>query len=368
MTRRAHGEGTIRRRGPNLWEARYIAADGRRRSLYRKTRREVVDALRDALRDAQHGILPAGQQMTVAEWLDTWLGSITVRPGTHRSYADTAKHYIVPSIGRVRLARLQPEHVSRMVRDIQRTHPRLSATTVRYTVTVLRIALGRAVRTGRIYRNVATLIDLPPKDRREIVPMSVAEARAFLSHVAGTRHEALYRLAITSGLRQGELLALRWSDIDMDAGTVSVRHTLSPQGTLAAPKTKRSTRTIDVEEGTIAVLRAHRLRQATERLAAGPRWDDRGHVFASAVGTPLDARNVLRGYHRDLAAAGLPHYRFHDLRHAFATMLIEDGVDVAVVSKMMGHASAGFTADTYAHWTPTMSRTAATRMRDILAG
>lgn len=372
MTRRAHGEGTIRQRRPGQWEARYVAADGRRRSLYAETRRDVVAALRDALRDAQHGILPIGRQMTVGEWLDAWLDAITVRPGTRRSYRETCDRYIRPSIGKVRLAQLQPEHVGRMIGSIRDAHPKLSPTTVRYSYVVLRIALGRAVKTGRVQRNVCILIDPPPKVRHEVVPMSADEARTFLRATTGTPREPLYRLAVTTGMRMGELLGLRWVDVDLDDRTITIRHALT-HGVLSEPKTERARRTIGIEEGTAVVLRTHKARQARDRLAAGTRWrgaasPDEDWVFGSHMGEPLIPRTVGVVYHRDLAAAGLRRLRFHDLRHGAATLLLEHGEELANVSRLLGHSSLATTADFYAHLTPTTTRRAADRMRDILAG
>lgn len=371
MTRRAAGEGLIRQRSTGTWEARYVGADGRKHSLYGKTKREVTDRLRVAITQAQQGILPVDQRLTVARYLGWWLGIVKEanRPSTHASYSDVVTRYIAPRIGAVALARLQPEHVSGMLRDIRRDHPDLSATTVRYVYAVLRIALGRAVRTGKAHRNVATLIDPPARVRREVVPMSAEEARAFLHATAGRRHEALYRVAITAGLRQGELLGLRWEDVDLDAGTLTVRHTLSKvTGTLGDPKTSSGRRTVGLEDSTVEALRRHRAKQAQDRLSAGPRWADGGYVFTSRHGTPVIARDLSRDYHRDLEAAGLPSRPFHSLRHACATLLLEHGEEIANVSKLLGHSSLATTADFYGHLTPKISRRAADRMRDILAG
>jgi integrase len=337
-----------------------MAADGRRRSVYGETRRGVADALRDATRDAQHGVLPVDRRLTVAQWMDAWLAMTepTVRPSTIASYRDVSARYIVPAIGRESLARLRPEQVARMLATIRADHPHLSTTTVRYVHVVLRAALNRAVRMGRAHRNVATLVTPPAKARHEVMPMTSTEARALLAHMAQpvvspedgrpldprrSQRLAIYRMAIVTGMREGEVLGLRWSDVDMDGGTVTVRHTLSPTGELGDPKTDSGRRTIVLDPDTVGILRAHRTRQAKERLAAGTRWVDADHVFATREGRALGARNVLRDYHRDLGTAGLPHRRFHDLRHTAATMLIEGGVDISVVSKLLGHSGIAIT-------------------------
>src|SRR5215210_7519584 len=243
----------------------------------------------------------------------------------------------------------------------------LSPTTVRYVLVVLRAALGRALKSGRVVRNVASLVDAPARATSDIRPLSAEQMRAFLASVAGDRLEALYITAAALGLRQGELLALRWQDVDLEAGTLTVRHTLR-QGTqdLGEPKTDRSLRTLRLGREVAGALRAHRTRQLQERLAAGHRWRDGGYVFASTVGTPLDGTNVTHRFRAALAAAGLPRQRFHDLRHACATLLLENGEELGVVSRILGHSQIGTTANVYAHLTPAMLERSAARMDAIL--
>ncbi len=326
MTRRSAGEGMIRQRPNGTWEARYVAADGSKRSLYGKTKRAVTDRLREALGDAEHGVRPVSQQLTTAAYLDEWLDSLNVRARTAESYGHIVRRYLAPALGRVPLAKLQPEHVTRMLRDLEKRDPPLSPTTVRYAYVILRIALGRALKLGRVHRNVATLIDPPPKAHHELSPMSAEQARTLLASVEGDRMEPLYRLAITTGLRQGELLGLRWQDVDMAAGTLTVRHTLQQRTrTLATPKTERSRRTVAFDATTRESLRQHRVRQLEERLAAGARWQDGDFVFTTSVGTPMDHRNLVRAFHAALKQASISRQPFHQLRHACATLLLESG-------------------------------------------
>ena len=243
----------------------------------------------------------------------------------------------------------------------------LSPTTVRYAYAVVRIALGRALKSGRVVRNVATLVDPPARNRREPKPLTAEQARALLSATADDRLGPLWAVAIATGLRQGELLALRWQDVDFEGATLTVRHTLH-RGTreLAEPKTERARRTLRLGADALATLREHRRRQLEERIAAGPRWRDDGMVFASGIGTPLDARNVTRALADALRRTGLPPQRFHDLRHAYTTLLLEAGEDLAVVSRTLGHADLSTTADIYAHLTPAMLERTAARMDAIL--
>ncbi len=286
----------------------------------------------------------------------------TRRPRTHESYAEIVRLYIAPAIGRIPLAKLQPEQVQAMLARLRGTRrQRLSDTTTRYVYAVLRIALGRALKMGKVQRNVCTLLDPPAKVRREPKPLSRAELTTFLDGIRGDRFEALYVAAIGTGLRQGELLALRWQDVDTERGELTVRHTLQRgTRTLAAPKTERARRTLRLPRQVTAALIEHHARQAIVPLS--------GLVFTTSKGSALDSRNVTRYLQQHLERLGLPHQRFHDLRHAFATLMIESGEDLGVVSRILGHADFGTTADVYAHLTPAMLDRAAERMDAILTG
>jgi integrase len=245
----------------------------------------------------------------------------------------------------------------------------LSPTSVRYARTVLRIALGQALKSGLVVRNVAALVDAPPKAEHEISPLTADQVATFLdaNAIARVRLRALYITAIGTGLRQGELLGLRWSDVDLDSGMLSIRHTLQIRTReLSEPKTDRARRTLRLASVVIEGLREHRTRQLSERLVAGSRWADLGYVFATRQGRPLMARNVLRDLHRHLEVAGLPRQRFHDLRHAYATLLLEDGEELGVISRTLGHSQIGTTADVYAHLTPAMLERTAARMDGVL--
>jgi integrase len=345
----------------DLWEARHVGADGRKHSVYARTRREAQERLRAALSARDNGIRPTGQQLTVGAWLDEWLETSVAarcRPSTARSYRDVTALYIRPAIGKVALAKLEPEHVASMLTRLT-ARGDLSPTTVRYAYAVLRIALGRALKSGRVVRNVATLIDPPARVRHELRPLSLDESRSLLAGIRGDRLEALYVTALGTGLRQGELLALRWQDVDLERGELAVRHTLQRgTRTLSEPKTERARRTLRLPGQVIAVLVAHRARQAIVPMT--------GLIFTTEKGTPLDTRNVTRYLQRHLVRLGLPHQRFHDLRHAFATLMVESGEDLGTVSRILGHADFATTADVYAHLTPAMLDRAAERMDAIL--
>ena len=196
----------------------------------------------------------------------------------------------------------------------------------------------------------------------ELAPLTAEQVVVLLDSVAEDRFAALYTTAVAMGLRQGELLALRWSDVDLSAGLLSVRHTLDRRTrTRSTPKTEQSRRTLQMPTIVVAALRHHQPRQREERVVALD-----GYVFATRTGEPLDSRNVTRYFQRALVDAGLPHQRFHDMRHACATLLLERGEDLAVVSKLLGHSNLSTTADVYAHLTRGMQQRAADRMDAIL--
>ena len=347
----------------DLWEARYVGADGRKHSVYAGTRREAQERLRAALSGRDNGIRPIGQRLTVGAFLDDWLATSVrqrCRPRTAESYADTVRLYITPAIGHVPMAKLEPEHIGRMLAGLA-ARGTLSPSTVRYAYSVLRTALGRALKQGKVIRNVATLADPPAKGQREIRPLGRDQVRAFLEGIHGDPREALYVAACGTGLRQGELLALRWSDVDLERGELTVRHTLQRFTRQLAPtKTERSQRTLRLPRQVTAALAEHRSQQAIVPLS--------GLVFTTLTGVPLDSANVTRSLQRCLQRLGLPRQRFHDLRHAFATLMIEGGEDLGVVSRILGHSNLATTADVYAHLTPAMLDRAADRMDAILSG
>jgi len=359
--RRGQGEGSIRERSRGRWEARYRASDGRLRSIYTRTRREAVEQLRAALAQREQGIRPPDTRVILAVFLADWLEDKrqNVRPRTAESYESAVRLYIVPSIGDVPLAKLQPEHVTRMLADLSASG-HLSATTIRMAYAVLRSALAAAMRRGKVVRNVATLTDPPRRNGREIHPLSREQVHTFLDGMRGDAREALYVAAIGTGLRQGELLALRWQDVDLVRGELRVRHSLGRfTRELAETKTERSRRMLRMPPRVVLALNAHRERQTVVPMS--------GLVFSTADGSPLHSVNVTLGFQRALRRLGLPRRRFHDLRHTFATLALEAGEDLAMVSRALGHASVAITADTYMHVTPAMRDRLAARMEAVLS-
>jgi integrase len=222
-----------------------------------------------------------------------------------------------------------------------------------------------------VARNVAVLVSPPRVPRYEISPLSPAQARALLEAATGERFDALYVLALTTGMRLGELLGLRWRAVDLDGGMLQVHYTLlrlTDGLQLREPKTPQSRRRIALTATAIAALRQHRSRQAAQRLRLGSVWDDRDLVFPNEIGQPIEQSNLLRrSFWPLLEKAGLPRMRFHDLRHTCATLLLRQGVHVKVVSELLGHSSIKITLDIYSHVLPDMQQQAVSAMDTLLA-
>ena len=224
---------------------------------------------------------------------------------------------------------------------------------------------------GLVYRNVAKLVDPPRVPRHEIRPLTPEQARQLLDTADGDRLAGLYALALATGMPQGELLGLRWEDIDLDARRLYVRHALARVNgklVLLEPKTERSRRTVVLPEVAVNALLAHRTRQRMERLVAGSRWQETGYVFTTTFGAPLDAATVTRAFQAALGRASLPHSRFHDLRHATATFLLAQGFTLEDVKNLLGHSSITLTSNTYGHVLEQRQQQVAAGMDAILGG
>ncbi len=359
--KRSKGEGTICQHKSGLWQGQIRLPDGTRRSFYRKTPAAVSKAMRDAYRAAERGLPVPKERLTVAEYLthpkEGWLTIIqpTVKAKTWQRYKELVTLHLVPALGKTPLVRLTPAQVQALYADKQRT---LTATTVHHLHAVLHAALEKAVRLGLLASNVTNLVDPPRMAPREMQTLSEREVQALLEAAQADRLYPLYLLALTTGMRQGELLALHWRDVDLDHHTLAVRYTLENVGgrlTIRDPKTPAARRRIDLLERTVAALRAHKKRQNEERLALGEAWHDQDLVFTNQIGGPLDATALVKRSFRPLLdQAGLPRLRFHDLRHTFATLAIARRVPVKKVSEMLGHADVATTLRIYAHVTPSM--------------
>lgn len=368
--RRANGEGSVYRRHNGTWSGIASLPDGRRKHVYGRSRDEVRRKLSEILHSLEHGTYTDARGRTVGDFLDQWLVEVArprVREWTYSGYEVHVRRHLKPVIGRIALERLTPQHVQALLN--QKLREGLKPKTVRYLRGTLRTALNEAVRWGLVSRNAAALVEGPRVERYRIAPFTPDEARIFLAGIRGDRLEALYSVALTMGLRQGEALGLCWEDVDLDMGYVRVTKQLqrihgSPQ--LVEPKTERSRRTLAMPPMIAKALKDHRGRQERERNAAGDHWREVGLVFTTPIGTPLDGTAVTKSFHQVLQKAGLPQRRFHDLRHSCATLLLVQGVSPRVVMDVLGHSQIGLTMNTYSHVIPDLRRDAARRLQELL--
>jgi integrase len=247
----------------------------------------------------------------------------------------------------------------------------LSPRGIRYVHAVLRSALSKAQELEFVNRNVARLVKAPPSPQTEIIPLSVEQAKKLLRTVQRHRLYPLYAVALAVGLRSGEALALGWDDVDLDEGTINVRRSLQRlKGTLrfTEPKSRTSRRTIPLPPSLVEVLKAHKKRQAGERLRAGPQWHDEGFVFTTRVGTPIEPRNLTRHFHALCKKAEIGRQRFHDLRHTCGSLLAAQGVHPRVAMEILGHSQISLTMNVYTHVATTLQREATTLVQDLLDG
>jgi integrase len=328
-------------------------------------------AKRDGLRrQLQLGVNLAAQSRTVATWLTEWLTDIKAhddtRASTLRRYSEVVNTHLIPGTGRTRLDRLTPRDVQRLIGSLR---DRVTPATVVKLHGVLSVALSDAERLDLVPRNVAKAAKPPGLGRNERRALTPDEAKRLLAAMIEKRHEPLFMVALSTGLRRGELLALRWSDVDLESGRLFVRRALQrTEGRLqfVQPKTYCSAGAVPLSALTLKALERQRVAQAKERLAAGELWQAHDLVFASTIGTPLEPRNVNRVFYDRGADAGLPWLRLHDLRHAFATFLIDQGEELRTVMELLGHSTIRLTADTYGHVLAERARKATSAIDRIL--
>jgi len=265
--------------------------------------------------------------------------------------------------------KLTPGHLSRLYADLT-TGRNLAAGTVQRTHGIVHHALSDAVWAGLIPRNVADLVDPSKVHKRPMTVYTPEQVDKLLTALEGHKHETLYTLALTSGMRLGELLSLKWADVDLPGGFLSVREgrTITIRGRVDGPgKTDSARRHIKLTSDAVASLKAHRTRQVEHRVWLGAEWRDLDYVFPSDIGTAGDHSNVLHHFHRVTDKARLPRLRVHDLRHTAATLMLLKGVPAKVVSEMLGHASIAITLDLYSHVLPDMQDQAVAAMESVFA-
>lgn len=367
-----------------------------RKYFYGKTRAEVSEKMQEAKGRLKSGNVTEPSKMLLAEWLDRWLNDYmkpSLRQTTWQSYETQVRKHLKPAIGHVRLNALQTAHLQQLYNSKLtggRADSRdggLSPRSVRYIHNTIHGALEQAKKEGMILVNPADNVKLPKQEKKEIQYLDTEGIRKLLKTASGTRHYAAYYLELATGLRRGELLALRWRDVDIENRAVSVTQGLvrvnyeggetKTKLVFQQPKTALASRTISIPPDVAEVLRFRKRQQEGEREAAGEAWlkeivftgskpERNDLVFTNLLGSPLDPRSFTHGFDRLLKQAGLPKMSFHALRHTFATMSLQEGVDIRTTQENLGHHAAAFTLDVYSSVTAKMKKEATDKIGNLL--
>lgn len=370
--KRGAREGSIYRRLDGYWCGAVSLENGKRQIVYAKTQNEAARKVRAMVKAREDGVVVAGGRLAVGIYLAKWIEGArsSVRGSTFRRYEQLVRVHLIPRLGRIQLAKLSPADLTAMYAAM--VTEGLAPRTAGHAHRVLGRALREAEVSGLITRNVARLVRPPRVPHQEMRTLSGQQARVLIDSAAGERLGALYVVALASGARLGELLALRWQDVDTERGAIRITRTLTRTEhgmEIGETKTASSRRTIPLGRAAMASLRTHRLAQAEERLRNGlGKAADDDLVFADQLGRPVDAPHVSHAFHTVLARAGLPRVRFHDLRHTAATLLLEAGLHPRVVAERLGHSTPALVLNVYGHVTERMQEQATAVLDRVLGG
>jgi integrase len=350
---RGRDEGSISKRPNGSLRAQVSLNNGKRISVTVRTKSEANKWIRDQQMKLERGFDFQGSKITLAEYLPQWLenNKTALRAKTAHQYSQVMNKHIIPHVGSIALKDLRLALVERYYADLMQAG--VGTRTVRICHNILHKALDKALRYGLVAYNPAHGATLPRYQHSEMQVLDESQVSQLLVAAQSSSYCALYHLAVTSGMRQGELFGLKWMDLQWVKGILHLQRqvqTVPGQGwSFVEPKTKAGRRTIKLGEGTLQVLREHRERQVMLKEKAGARWQENDLIFPNTVGAPGDPSNLRIDFNRTLARAGLGKIRFHDLRHTAASLLLNHNVPVIVVSKMLGHSKPSITLDIYGH-------------------
>jgi integrase len=371
VARRGFREGSIYRRSDGRWVSYWRMPDGRKQFFSGRTRDVVKARLAEAQRQAQAGRFVMGPDQTVAQYLERWLEE-SVRHGVrHKTFLnyDLCVRRLLPDLGRVRLRALTPEHIQHSLGNL--IQGGLAARTVRQVHMVLRLSLKQAVLWRLIANNPSDAVKPPRAVRKEMRTLSEEEVRRLLAVTSGTRHHSLWIFLVTTGVRLGEALALKWADIDLIEGRATIQRALQRQRGIGMvfvePKTTKGRRPVHFPQETIAALKEHRNDLARERQRMAKLWQENDLVFPGPDGRPRDMSYLSFTFHRGLRAAGLQPLRIHDLRHTAATHLLTKHVHPKIVQELLGHSTIAITLDIYSHVLPALAKDASAHMSSLVS-
>ncbi|MEG1381518.1 MAG: site-specific integrase [Ruthenibacterium sp.] len=365
--RNAQGNGTIRQRSNGRWEARYTtgkdAGTGKQvqRSVYGATQAEVRKKLTALLKDIDGGVYQEPSRLTLAQWLDIWLAEYVKPVAKHNTYASyelMCRVHIKPNMGASKLQAVTAYMLQRFFNSLQSgdngAKP-LSPKSIKNCHGVLHRALATAAELHYIPFNPADNVKLPRVVRKEIKPLNETQIGAFLKLLEQEPYKNLYIIALFTGMREGEILGLSWDCIDFTAGTITVKRQLQREKTkggqyyFSTPKSGKP-RVLIAANFVMTLLKEEKRTQTENKLRAGTAWCNPDNlIFTSATGQHLAIQTVYLRYKRIAEQLGIPTSRFHDLRHTYAVTAIQEGDDIKTVQENLGHATASFTLDVYAH-------------------
>lgn len=373
--RRGHGEGSVYQRQDGRYTG-YIRLDaGKKKYFYGSTRKEVQDKVRAALNEKELGVLATGPNVLLRDYLPEWLETVckpSVRARTYANYRSVLNRHLIPAFGHLKIRSLTARHIQNFY--AKRIAEGNKPGTIDAIHNVLSQALSNAVKWELVSRNVATQVTLPKGPGREIMPLTEEEAKRLLEVARGHRLEIMILLAVTTGMRRGEITALRWKDIDFETGLLYVKRTVGQVPYMHyvenEPKTQAGKRKIYLPKGIMKALQEQREHQEAEAQQHGlsfEEWNPKGLIICSKRRSYMHAHQTLNEFHKIVALAGLPKMHFHDLRHSAATILLAKGVHPKVVQELLGHASIAITMNIYSHVLPSLQKEVANIMDGFLS-
>jgi integrase len=367
--RRGNNEGSIYQRKNGSWAAQ-VSVEGHRLSFTAKTRRECQEWIKKTINQVDNGMTYVNSRRNLEDYLQEWLTNekLVMRSSTWSHYNQLTRSYVIPAIGKIILKDLRTEHIRGFYNQL--ISQKIGVSTIQKIHTLCHSSLELAVKIGAIPRNPTDNAHPPKPPHTEMMIFDDKQVNHFLVSIIGHRWEALYHLAIVTGMRQSELLGLKWIDLDWIRQTIKVERQLARADKTGvkflSPKTRAGRRTVALGDRTIDVMRSHYECQQSERLATGDKWVEHGLIFTNSFGGPIHHRNLLRDFYRQLKSAGLPRIRFHDLRHTAASLMLNNGVPALVLSRRLGHSKASITLDVYGHLIPAMQAEAAELIDELI--
>ena len=368
--KRGQGEGSVFKRKDGLWVAQITIETGRQKSKYFHSQKEARDWLKLTQTQIDNGLNLSTANVDFQTFLNKWYDAhkLSVRPGTAKNYRVALDSHIIPVLGKMKLKDIRSDHIQNFYSIKMKTDSNKSVIGVIHSV--LHLAFDQAMKWGMIGRNPVEAVIKPKHKSKEIRTLDENQTRTFLSIVIGTRYEAIFWMAITTGLRQGELIGLRWSDLNWSTKQLQVQRQIqriSGKGlSFCEPKSKSGKRTIVLSDEMIEKLRKHLDTQDMARSFAEDRWKENDLIFSTYIGTPIDRNDLFKKFKEFLEQAGLPNIRFHELRHTAATLMLKQGIHPKIVQERLGHSNISMTMDTYSHVLPSMQEEIANKLDELL--